>query len=174
MSEIKQGRPTKYEPWMDEEFIKLRKQGKIVEQIAEMWDLSIETLRDWAHKNPNFSVAYSRGRECYKNWLYQKAIDNFDNPKFNERAYKFIANVVLGWSEKSADRYQEIPNFTGTIAERTDALNTAVKKGEITVEQHHKLNQTLNAEVERTDAREAAINTAETNRVLKELTNKRD
>lgn len=62
------GRPTKYDPKMDEWVVSLGAKGYSLAQIAFLFGVSRDTLYEWGRENGDFSYALTRAREAAQNW----------------------------------------------------------------------------------------------------------
>jgi hypothetical protein len=72
------GRPTSYDPRYVDKVYKLCLLGATNEEIAEIINISIDTLYEWKNKHPEFSDSLERGRHDadanVANRLYQRAM----------------------------------------------------------------------------------------------------
>lgn len=63
------GQPTKYrKDFHPNDFIALSKKGKTFAQIALIWDVDRDSLKEWAKKHPEFSAAVKKGRQFAEGW----------------------------------------------------------------------------------------------------------
>lgn len=62
------GRPTAYDPSHCETVIELGKAGKSLVQMAAHFDVTRETIYEWARVHPQFSDALSRAKTHSQDW----------------------------------------------------------------------------------------------------------
>lgn len=62
MSKNKGGRPTKYRKVYDEQVYKLALLGATDEQIADFFEISVQTLHNWVSRHTGFLEARKRGK----------------------------------------------------------------------------------------------------------------
>src|SRR5690606_23736478 len=65
--DVIRGRPTKYEPWMDEYAVYFLQDGKSIVELAAQLKVNISTIYEWK-KNPSFSEALSLGMTLCQSW----------------------------------------------------------------------------------------------------------
>lgn len=161
------GQPTKYKPEYCQEFIKMREQGMIVQQIATAWDIHIDSIYEWRKVHPAFSVAFTRGTAAYEAWLYNELKINATNPKANANIFKIICCWQMNRTDKVSDNPTVLPDFDGTIEQRLDAIKKAFKEGKINTPQYHDLTSALEKESKIREASEMARRIEELEKQLK-------
>lgn len=62
MSEKKQGRPTKFKPEYEDQIKRLSLLGLTSKQIAEFFEVNVDTLYEWSNTYPGFSDAWKKGK----------------------------------------------------------------------------------------------------------------
>lgn len=105
------GRPTKYDPKRNDEFLRMRARGDSIAKIAATWDVAISTIYEWKYKNPDFSDVFMRASAKFKAHYEDIARANFNNPKFNTNLFKFWMTNKAGWFEKVTDAPLELPDL---------------------------------------------------------------
>lgn len=100
------GRPTKYDPdFHPDNFIQLAKKGKLLIQIALIWDVHVDTLYEWAKVHKDFSDAVKAGRQLAEAWyveIGQAAITGArtvggQQIKFNVGAFVWLTKNLFKW-----------------------------------------------------------------------------
>jgi transposase-like protein len=161
------GQPTKYKPEYCEQFIKMREQGMIVEQIATKWGVHTDSLYEWRRVQPDFSYAFARGRAAYEAWLYNELRINAVNPKANANIFKIICCWQLNRSDKVSDNPTRLPGFEGSIEQRLEAIKLAFKEGKINTPQYYDLTSALEKEAKIREACEMSKRIEELEKQLK-------
>lgn len=140
------GRPEEYKPEYCETLIRLRKDGKSISHVAVELGVDKHTIYNWARKHKEFFHAFARGDELYRVWLYDKAAENFENPKFNDRIFKVIAATHAGWSDKPSEVLREHP---GWCDKKEQALDHDYEVGAINEAQYETMQKALTHKFER-------------------------
>jgi hypothetical protein len=86
------GRPTDYDPdFHPQEIVKLmRDEGLTDVEVAERWDVVVETLWEWKQVHPEFSKASTRARQYRKAWWLAKGKQGLftgEGEKFDSRLF---------------------------------------------------------------------------------------
>jgi hypothetical protein len=126
----KVGNPTLYRPDLCDDYIALRADGFSMTRVAAHWNIVKETLYKWGRAHEEFSEAMERGLVKYDAWLEESAINNFGNPKFNDRVFKLLAATKAGWSDRPAEVLKSRPGFAKNPVESTKKL---IERGECSV-----------------------------------------
>ena len=104
----KSGRPTKYKKdFHPADFIAKSKDGKALAQIAYDWDVSRDTLYEWAKTHSEFSDAIKKGREYAEAWymnLGQSAM--LGQAQVNGRFISFQLGVFV-WMTKNIFKWSD-------------------------------------------------------------------
>ena len=82
------GRPSSYEPAYCEEVIALGKAGASKAQMAAAFDVSRQTIDNWAVANPEFLEALSRADAHAQAWWEVKGMEGMEKPGFNAAVWK--------------------------------------------------------------------------------------
>lgn len=128
MDEVKKhpgGRPTKYsEEYATQEFIdkyiKFRKDSNLLVSLcglAVYLNVCEDTLQEWKHVHPTFSVALGIIKQNSKDMLVSKGLDS----TYNSTIAKLVLSANHGLSEK-IEHYHDV-SFS-------QVLSKATKKGE--------------------------------------------
>jgi hypothetical protein len=105
----KPGQPTKYKKSFHAvDFIAQSKQGKSLAQIAYAWDVSRDTLYEWAKKHKEFSDAIKKGREYSEAWymnlgqsaMVGQATINGRPISFQLGVFVWMTKNIFKWSDK--------------------------------------------------------------------------
>jgi hypothetical protein len=105
----KRGRPTKYNPAMCEQLIELMRKGLSRTAVAAKFDVTRETLNEWAKAHPEFSDALQLGETQSQAWWEQQAIDNLCNPHFQTGSWYANMKNRFGWRDRN-----ELTGLDGT------------------------------------------------------------
>ena len=79
---------SKYKPEYCEKAVQLGRQGKSFAQIASHFDVSRQTIDNWADKHPKFLDALSRARTHAQAWWEEKGIEGMHSREFNSQIWK--------------------------------------------------------------------------------------
>jgi len=154
------GQPTKYRPELCDEFIELRTRGFSVDKVAAEWDVDKKTVYNWRRAHPEFFHAFARGDVKYNAFLENLIMANANNPKFNDRIFRFIL-AKAGWSDKSVDMCIPHPGFA---ADPSGTLSKELEDGSISAAVYDSLQNGTTKQFER----ENAIKAIEAAEILKE------
>ena len=132
---LKSGRPTKYDPdFHPANFLAQSKQGRNLTQISCGWNMSRDTLYEWAKHHPIFSDALKDGREYCEAWytnlgmaamVGQATIDG-KKVDFNLGAFVWMTKNVLKWSDKTEQK-TEVSGSLMTGRDRETAMKGLFK-----------------------------------------------
>lgn len=80
--------PTKYNPSKNKEVIAIMSEGASIIEVADLLDISRETIYDWCNKesprfNQQFSDTINKGLIKSQVWWEKTGRENIDNPKFS-------------------------------------------------------------------------------------------
>ena len=70
----KGGRPTKYKPEYTEQAVKLSKIGATDAQIADFFEVNIDTITEWKKVHPEFSVALKEAKAQFDDILVEQSL----------------------------------------------------------------------------------------------------
>lgn len=82
------GRPSAYDPVFCGQVVELGKQGKSKAQMAAAFDVSRQTIDNWAAAYPEFLEALSRAEVQAQAYWEDKGETNIDKPGFNAAIWK--------------------------------------------------------------------------------------
>lgn len=82
------GRPSDYDPAFCERVIDLGKQGKSKAQMAAHFDVSRQTIDNWAQAHPEFLEALNRAMAHCQAWWEDKGMAGMEMPGFNAAVWK--------------------------------------------------------------------------------------
>lgn len=82
------GRPTDYRPEYCETVVDLGKQGKSVAQMCAHFDISRQTIDNWAAANPAFLEAFNRAKVHMQAKLEEIGFDGLTSKDFNAPVWK--------------------------------------------------------------------------------------
>lgn len=103
------GRPTSYEPAYCEQVIELGKAGKSRVQMAAFFDVSRQTIENWAAAHPEFLAALSRADAHCQAWWEDKGMTGMESPGFNAAVWKKSVEA------RFRDDYTERREVTQTV-----------------------------------------------------------
>jgi hypothetical protein len=108
MGEI--GRPSLYEPAYCDDVVELGKAGKSLAQMCAHFDISRQTIDNWALANPEFLEALSRAKVHAQSWWEDKGVTGMESDKFNAAVWK------KSMEARFRDDYTERKEVTGGLA----------------------------------------------------------
>lgn len=82
------GRPSKYVPSNCEMVIELGKAGKSLAQMCAHFDISRQTIDNWAEAYPEFLEALSRAKMHAQSWWEEQGVAGMTADKFNAAVWK--------------------------------------------------------------------------------------
>ncbi len=100
-------RPSEYDPAYCEDVIDLGKAGKSKAQMAAHFDVSRQTIDNWAQAHPEFLEALSRAMAHCQAWWENKGQDGMETPGFNAAVWKKSVEA------RFRDDYTERSEVTG-------------------------------------------------------------
>lgn len=81
-------RPSKYEPSYCDVVVELGKAGKSVAQMCANFDISRQTIDNWAEAHPEFLEALSRAKMHAQSWWEDQGVSGMTADKFNAAVWK--------------------------------------------------------------------------------------
>ncbi len=105
------GRPTKYKPEYCEEVVALGKEGKSVAQMCSHFDISRQTIDNWAVEHPGFLEALSRAKVHMQAKLEDMGFSGLTNREFNAAIWK--TTMMARFREDYTERREQ--NNTGNV-----------------------------------------------------------
>lgn len=82
------GRPSEYRPAFCDQVVDLGKEGKSKAQMAAAFDVSRQTIDNWAVAHPEFLEALSRAETHAQAWWEAKGVEGLEKPGFNAAVWK--------------------------------------------------------------------------------------
>lgn len=90
---------TKYKPDLPEKLLEHLATGRSVRQFCRDQKIGVTAFYEWEKKYPELANALIQGRQLQHAAFEDIGFANFENHKFNTNLFKFMANVMLGWTE---------------------------------------------------------------------------
>jgi hypothetical protein len=81
-------RPSKYEPSYCDVVVELGKAGKSLAQMCANFDISRQTIDNWAESHPEFLEALSRAKMHAQSWWEEQGVSGMTADKFNAQVWK--------------------------------------------------------------------------------------
>ncbi len=103
------GRPSPYEPSYCDEVIDLGKAGKSKAQMAAHFDVSRQTIDNWAASHGEFLEALSRADAHAQAWWEDKGMKGMEAPGFNAAVWKKSVEA------RFREDYTERRDYTQTL-----------------------------------------------------------
>jgi hypothetical protein len=104
---IRERRPTKYKrDFHNEDFIRLCKKGKGIDQIALEWEVDRTTIYEWIKVHLEFSLTVKKGKTYIAGWyanLGQMAMMGMTGPtgkKIDNTMFIWMTKNICKWSDK--------------------------------------------------------------------------
>lgn len=113
------GRPSDYKPEFCEDVIELGKAGKSKAQMAAAFDVSRQTIDNWAIANPAFAAALDRAMAHCQAWWEDKGAEGMEKAGFNAAVWK--KSVEARFREDYTERHEVKADLT-THEAALDAL----------------------------------------------------
>lgn len=82
------GRPSKYDPSYCEVVVELGKEGKSIAQMCAHFDISRQTIDNWAEQHPDFLEALSRAKAHMQAKLEELGFSGLHSKDFNAQVWK--------------------------------------------------------------------------------------
>lgn len=106
MSESKQlGRPSKYDPSMDEQAFKYCLLGATDERLAEFFEVDVATINRWKLAHPNFCASIKKGKEQADSEIAQSLF-------YRAKGYT-AKKVVTATNQGQITDIQEVNEYVG-------------------------------------------------------------
>lgn len=99
------GRPTAYEPEFCDQVIELGKAGKSKAQMAAHFDVSRQTIDNWADAHADFLEALNRAMAHCQDWWETKGQEGMEKPGFNAAVWK--KSVEARFREDYTERQEQ-------------------------------------------------------------------
>lgn len=118
------GRPTDYDPAYCERVIELGKEGKSKAQMAAAFDVSRQTIDNWAAAHEDFLEALNRAMAHCQAWWEDKGQRGMEAPGFNAAVWK--KSVEARFRDDYTERQErtvrgEVVNVIKLVALEADA-----------------------------------------------------
>lgn len=132
----KVGRPTDYKPdFHPKEIVKLmRDEGLTTVEVAERWDVTVETLSEWRRVHKEFSDASTRAKQYRRAWwlkMGRSGLYSTDDARFDSRLYA----LMMKYDGVNLDeRVVKLPELASckTFSEQATVICGALACGKIT------------------------------------------
>jgi hypothetical protein len=98
------GRPTKYPKDACERILQYGREGMCMAEMASEFEVTRETLYEWARVHPEFSDSLTRAQELSEGYWARQVRDGLKKSpsEFQGQAnLKYMAQRFRGWSEKA-------------------------------------------------------------------------
>tara|TARA_R110000868_G_scaffold116596_1_gene310189 strand:+ start:136 stop:585 length:450 start_codon:yes stop_codon:yes gene_type:complete len=98
------GRPSKYTADAPERIVQYGKQGMCMAEMACEFDVTRETLYEWARVHPEFSDSLERAQEASESYWageIRKGLQKTPSEFQGAANLKYMAQRFKGWSEKA-------------------------------------------------------------------------
>jgi hypothetical protein len=82
------GRPSAYRPEHCKDVVELGRAGKSVAQMCAHFDISRQTIDNWAAAHPEFLEALSRAKVHAQAWWEERGVSGMTADKFNAAVWK--------------------------------------------------------------------------------------
>ena len=135
------GRPTKYPSDACERVLQYGREGMCMAEMASEFEVTRETLYEWARVHPDFSDSLQRAQEASEGYWAKQVRDGLKMPpsEFQGAAnLKYMAQRFKGWSEKAHVDTREVdpaddaetPDLRGEARRAAFLLSKASQKAE--------------------------------------------
>jgi len=82
-------------------YIDFSREGLSDVEIAAQFEVSVETINNWAEKYKTFNTAWEIGQAMHEAWWLRQGKNNLTNKRnFNSSLFKFMTMNKLGYSDK--------------------------------------------------------------------------
>jgi hypothetical protein len=92
-------------------YLIMSKEGYSDVEIAADFCVTLQTLKRWAERYPEFGEVMDVGKTLYEAWWLQKGRRNLGNRDFQVGLFKFITGQKLGYTEKIDASVKQSGNF---------------------------------------------------------------
>lgn len=106
------GRPTTYDPAYCDQVVELGKIGYSPAQMAAHFDVSRQTIDNWAASNPEFLEAFARALTHCQAWWESQGMDGMQKPGFNATVWtkSVQARFRHDYTERQEQTHRGDPN----------------------------------------------------------------
>lgn len=105
-------RPTKYQVKFNDEVVGLGREGKSIAQMCSHFDISRQTIDNWADEHPEFLEALSRAKVHMQAKLEEMGFTGLVNRDFNAAVWK--KTMEARFRDDYTERREQ--NNTGNVA----------------------------------------------------------
>lgn len=98
------GRPTKYSPEINDECIRMMREGASIVEIAYELNVARSTIYEWQKNNVEFSDTIKRGTDFSEGWWMKQGRININNKDFNSTLFYMNMKNRFGWVDKPAEK----------------------------------------------------------------------
>ncbi len=107
---------TKFRPsYHPLEYIALAREGKSEVEIAAHFQVSVNTLRNWAKTYKEFNTATEIGAALYEAWWLQEGKANLDDNRYNTQMYKYLTTNKIGYIDRNLPNAGTNINVAGGV-----------------------------------------------------------
>ncbi len=135
------GRPTKYPKDACERIIQYGKQGMCMAEMASEFEVTRETLYEWARVHPDFSDSLSCAQDLAEGYWARSIRNGLQLPPSEYQGaanLKYMAQRFRGWSEKAhvdtkdigAEGDADTPDLRGEARKAAFLLSKAAQSAE--------------------------------------------
>ncbi len=132
------GRPTDYRPdFHPADCERMGKLGRFTVQMAREWDVCVDTIYEWTHAHPIFSLAYTRAKNFRTAWWLDQAmlgLQTTDGDSFDSRLF----GMMMRYDGVNMDeRKVRLPELAAckTFSEQSTCIVGALAVGKITIKE---------------------------------------
>ena len=118
------GRPTAYKPEYCKKVLELGKKGRSVAQMCAHFDVSRQTIDNWAATNPQFLEAYTRAKVHAQAYWEDKGEGGLESRDFNAAVWKVTMQA------RFRDDYTETKKIEGTFTMLKDVDGVDIVAGD--------------------------------------------
>ncbi len=118
------GRPTEYREEYCEAVVELGKEGKSPAQMAASFDVSRQTIDNWAAAHPEFLEALSRAKAHAQAWWETKGVDGMTADKFNALVWK--TSMQARFREDYTERHEHTGKDGGPVQVNISTTDASV------------------------------------------------
>ncbi|MBX3583564.1 MAG: hypothetical protein KF810_16890 [Rhizobiaceae bacterium] len=121
-------RPSTYLPSYCDDVIKLGKEGKSKAQMASFFDVSRQTIDNWADANPEFLEALNRAMAHCQAWWEDKGQTGMEKAGFNAAVWKKSVEARFRDDYTERKEVEHSGEMTVSTKEQRDAAVAAATR----------------------------------------------
>lgn len=131
------GRPTKYKEEYDQAIIDFVRNYEshacFIEDMAEHFDVCIDTLHEWSRVHPSFSYAFSRAKDLaaakFRRWGCEHMVLGKERT-FNGKAWEFVQENLDRAASNRRKKYKKLLS-EGTHQEKVTKIAVELEDGQL-------------------------------------------